>query len=458
MLRPLVLVTNEQEKILGKSAVTLYRVLRRLRGKKPLGDGVMKELSWLAFEADLDMRTTKRALARLKECGAVRTTRVYLDNKGPKVRVFVRGKISRKRLRLPDTFLEWVEPRQKPGRPAGAKDSYQRTRRYNVVTYKNQNGSEKANDTKALRNKDDPSISSNYESTRSVSFPLRGKRDALRADLGSFPRREQSSLMSPEEIQHLLSRGTIDEVEAKLLAARPSDPPKPCFTFEDGRVDYVSMMRYRDPGVARVLAHRKANPRPSKVGPPPKLPPLCQPHRVKLGYDEIELGLDKGKVLVRRVFEGYEEAASAVLGNRRNWRAWSDGKHAKDLVTHAKILKAARVLRDNGIAPGAWAHWRLDFARKRGMRIPGPSQVFVASKIEELVETFHDTYDGPQGTKLMGTKDHQEQLCRHQEAIAIWENKSRRPLVGMPKWYADIRKKEIARGITDPLVCYMKVD
>ncbi len=440
MLRPL---SPEQEKILGKAAVVLYHHLRTRRGRSSVATGFVVSLDELAFDVDLTYSTTRRALARLRECGAVRTKRAYqLTGRQAEQRYHVYGKILRNKICLPVAKLSWFAGRRKHGRPIKDARSWC------------QNETKKLNDTKTLQNKDARSISYNYETLDYLSSFPSGKRDALRADLGSFPKREQSSLMSPQEIQHLLSRGTIDEHEATLLAARPDDPSKPPLTFEDGSVDFMALSTWRDPGVQRVLSHRKAHPRPTRVGPPPKLPALCRPHKVKLGYDEIEPDASRGPVLVRRVLEGYEEASSAIHGSRR---AWFKGKQVKDLVTHAKLLKAARVLRDLGIAPGAWAHWRLDFARQKGLRVLGPSQVFSAAKIEELAEVFHDTYDGPQGVKLVGSRDHEEQLCRHQEAIALWENKSRRPLVGMPKWYAEIRKKEITRGIADPLVCYMKV-
>lgn len=437
-------LSPEQEKILGKSAVVLYRSLREKRGRRSVTTGFIASLDGLAFDAGLAYGTARRALARLRQCGAVRTQRVYqLTGRQAENRYFVYGKILRSQIYLPS--LSWFDGRKKQGRPVKGERS------------RCQNETEKLNDATEMRNKDCPSISSNYKTPDYVSFPLRGKRDALRADLGSSPRREQSPLMSPQEIQQLLSRGTIDEYEAELLVARPDDPPKPPLTFEDGSVDFMALSAWRDPGVQRVLTHRKNHPRPMRVGPPPALPPLCRPHKVKLGYDEIERDVDRGPVLVRRVLEGYEEASSALLGSGRSW--FKQGRsQVKDLVTHAKLLKAARALRDEGIAPGAWAHWRLDFARQKGLRIPGPSQVFSAGTVEKLAEVFHDTYDGPQGVKLVGSRDHEEQLLRHQEAIALWENKSRRPLVGMPKWYAQIRKQEITRGITDPLDCYMKVD
>jgi hypothetical protein len=428
-------LTSHQEKLLGKTALSLYRVLRRLRGKASVTKGFTKSLAWLCFETNLETRTAKRGLKRLRECGAIRTRKLANNS----LEFFVRGKVRRGAVWLPETIETWCLGRRTQGRQR-AKD----------VPSSEQNGSEKSKDAEGLQIKDVPSYIHNHRYVSDTSFSF-GERKGLRPDSEVSFRKLRTMTKWPKFIQRALDRGSITLFEAELLLPRTDDPEPPKltwpFTFDEVNASMGA-------GIERLIQYRRDNPRPSRIGPPPELPPLCPVRKVKLGYEEIEAGTS-AKVMVTLMLQGYEEASHAVYGTGRYAIRM---KGVRNLETHARLLKAARWLQDHGIAPGAWAHWQLAYCKKKGDTPWGPARIFVLSRMEKMEDFFFQDYDGPQGVREEWTDEHREQLYRRQEAMARWENKTLNPLlnIGMP-WYREMRKAEIARGMVDPLDGYMKV-
>jgi len=320
----------------------------------------------------------------------------------------------------------------------------------NVRVFTNLHGKPKfENGSEDLAKKYDNAL---YNNSYRVSFLLSEEKETARRSAEAlFPFNETGHGPGVDNpfIRDALARNLIDPHEADLVDDLAPLPP-------DATAGEI--MAAATQSVARVLAHRRAHPRPQRRGPPPKLPPLCRPDKLKLAYDEIGKD-DSDPQRVRQVFDGYAEAVEAVYGQRvfAWWR--HSKKRIEDVKGYDRLLKAAEALVEKGIAPAAWAHWRLSYAKAHGAaRKPWfVTQVFAAGTILKRSGWFRKEYDGPQGVQYKWTQEHLEQLFRHQEAILRWENKRRNPLIGFPKWYAAMRRQETEKGFKDPLACWSKV-
>ena len=131
-----------------------------------------------------------------------------------------------------------------------------------------------------------------------------------------------------------------------------------------------------------------------------------------------------------------------------------------DSIQRSKIyplmLKAAQALIEKDIAPQSWAEWRMAYYKKVGKKCP-PMQVIFASKmILTKSGWFRKSYDSDGLYQSVVTRLNREQLCRTREAHRF-NRGHRNPMLGLPKWYAEMRRDEIEKGAYSPIQFYPRL-
>lgn len=137
-------------------------------------------------------------------------------------------------------------------------------------------------------------------------------------------------------------------------------------------------------------------------------------------------------------------------GALEKWRA---GK----VYLYDKLLGAAQILHEKGIAPIAWARWCMEGSRdsqKAEGKRPTPRPVLAVFAEPVLADArrramFYQQNGGQYGHEVQPTNQHLEQLYRMQESrrrLKGWTY-----LWGLPPWYVAMRQVEIGQGVIDPL-------
>jgi hypothetical protein len=122
------------------------------------------------------------------------------------------------------------------------------------------------------------------------------------------------------------------------------------------------------------------------------------------------------------------------------------------------IAKAADELVGEEVAPLAWAEWVMTGLKKKRFphKAPPITMVFSASNIKKHHNWFLSDYERP-GPERVITDAHREQHWRFREAHRRNHSPHRDPYVGFPRWYTDLRTKEVKQGIHDPLENYPRI-
>lgn len=132
---------------------------------------------------------------------------------------------------------------------------------------------------------------------------------------------------------------------------------------------------------------------------------------------------------------------------------WRSGK----VYLYDKLLSAALILHEKGIAPAAWARWVMVGSRDSQIsegKKPTPRPVLAVFAETAIGDPrrramFYGQNGGQYGHEVQPTNQHLEQLYRLQESRR--RSKGWTYLWGLPPWYVEIRKVEIAQGVDDPL-------
>lgn len=482
-------LTDEQTKLLGRSSIRLFAFLRQRHGRRPLDIGLRYDLSWLAGQLDKSYMTIRRSVDRLRECGAIRTERVVVGRQQRQLRIFMMGHLVYGKPKVPkQPFLAWAEGRRPRGRPVGSGGSYT-PRRANKGEHSHVNvecsyfftwDPDLPNDAQGLANKYERA-NSDY-TTYSLSPSSKEEREKNPAGAGRIL--IPPPTLSDSERLHLercMSRSrkkrkkgfdengmpiwpdwVTPEEQAVLNQTfeNPLPPPLPGAT-EDEKLRYAFARIESGSDAARQLAadYFRKNPTPAEQGhPPPRLPPLDVPTRVVEGYESIPEHFTPER-RVKAIFRGWAEAVEAVYG-KAPYLGWlRKGKDICEVKGYSRLVKAAEVLIEKGIPPGAWAHWKLAWLKKAGKanKAWGVVRLFIASTISKQSGWWRNDFEHISHVRENWTDAHTEQLLRQQEAVSRWRQKRRHHLMGFPSWYSEKRREEIAQGFVDPLTCYERV-
>lgn len=160
------------------------------------------------------------------------------------------------------------------------------------------------------------------------------------------------------------------------------------------------------------------------------------------------------------VVDGYRRAVAEVYGIE--WWHYSKGDLTKARF-YDRLLAAGVAMSEHSVPPKHWAIWRLrwfkDHVKKFSSSPPPVFMVMSAKAVHQKAGWFRTEYVLPVATYKLDPVIHEQQL-RNKEAYRRWEGYTGRSVFMMvfPKWYYELRRKEIARGFEDPLELWPTVD
>lgn len=396
-----------QQRLLGTPAMSLWR---HLVGERGCGDRVMSvSLLRVAADTGIPHRTVDRALARLAAAGAVARFRTRVRQAGGWVsrldlRVF--GGIDTPRgeeiVWMPAPVLAWCDTARPQGRPGKGGASH---------ADPSENLAFQALEINGLPGKAGaPKTLQTYSGEQSV-FPI-GKtsvaeqRDSLPAQMIKAPAIDQKHL--PKSM-----------VKGSTLTGDPEDRAT--------RHQWIRQL---------ATAYNTACQEVFGV------PGRCYPPAAKAtGFSSW----DPATGVVTTHPDGPDDGGAV-----EKWRA---GK----VYLYDKLLGAAQILHEKGIAPIAWARWCMEGSRdsqKAEGKRPTPRPVLAVFAEPVLADArrramFYQQNGGQYGHEVQPTNQHLEQLYRMQESrrrLKGWTY-----LWGLPPWYVAMRQVEIGQGVIDPL-------
>lgn len=402
MYLELVALAPKGERLLGKSAVSMFRTLHKywVRDKCDF----YRPLDEIALNAGLSYPTAKKSLRRLRDAGMIRTMR----KRYPK-RVKSDGHGGIEPITVNRYIIKAIYKK---------KTIYVDKENFNIWV------------VKEYQNRKDFKNYGYIEHLRDPVIDLKLINSGF-----SFFQKEKQQRVS----QHRCSSISL---QTNMKKKKPPDN----INLED-ILDSDIVANIPD-----ILARH--GPRQEPDEPPPVLPRLSRPKRTRQAHDIIpdHVG-DIGKV--KYLIDSYNAAVHTVFGKKSY--AFSRGNIRKFKYFNALLL-AANTCIEHEIAPEAWAEWSINGLRKgRFKHKPPPiTVVFSAKNIVKRRGWFRNTYDMPEA-KYDVEQEHYEQLFRRREATARWRGIPKNPLSGLPRWYAEMRAEEIEQGFDDPLELYPKL-
>jgi hypothetical protein len=184
----------------------------------------------------------------------------------------------------------------------------------------------------------------------------------------------------------------------------------------------------------------------------PYLPPDSHPRPPLLvTYISPEMGPEQ---MAREVVDGYRRAVRAVYGI--SWWHYSKGD-IKKARGFDRLLAAGIQLAEHSVPAEHWAIWRLRFFKKGKQFSDTPPPVWLvmsAKFVSERAGWFRKEYDLPVPV-LKPDPIITEQHLRNTESEKLWMGHSAvTALMFLPRWYAEMRRVEIAGGCYSPHDCW----
>lgn len=438
-------LTTRDMRLLGKSTLAVYRVLERERGYAV--QFTESTLQQLAYKAQVSKRTVSLAIKKLHACGALRSVRVHrLNGTGDRQRWITqttyrvwgyfdmrRGVL---RMWLPSLhFVPWAAGRALQGRP----------RKSDLARKECDTGSTAATTDQALSSKTvslyDPTLRSLSPSSQEREEVGCLENSGLRLFMKKHPERfpvptdysdEDDDLFSPK------ARHTATPTPGPLAPAQPVDFDEPT-----------------DPGLNDVFSRIEAQ---GNVG--PKLherpvegyrpPHLDAPNVYSTGPQSFNKATPD-LACVQIMVAAYNEAIEAVYGTRSTVLVF--GKvHRSRLFP--QLAAGAQMLKEHEIPATSWAHWMISGGKKRfpERKPPFITLVFAAKLIEKRRGWFRKTCEDVADTKVVITRQNEEQLFRKRESIGLARGRTAsQALLCLPDWYCTMREEEIKLGYKDPM-------
>lgn len=424
-------------RLLGRSALSLYCRLERIRGWT--ADTFCVDLGKLADELGLRYRTAQRALARLKACGAVQVhtaTRLWhpcetRPEEAPKwtrlntYRVFGSWDLRNGTLRVALPEPEWLAWK---------------------ATQKGWGGRREGAGRPPAENQDG-------------ALPFRA---GFRAREVSHTWGDQDVALYSNTITRLHGLGTC----VPKPAASPAAPPGGVFLQPDPQsLDDIDT----------TASHRPEwEPRVPQLPIPPRAP-LPRLHLAESTLEDGYLGYEDGK-LVRKgprtpewmkamsLVSGYRAGVKKVYGQAKAFyvpRRQGLEAHLPAITKsklYPRLLKAVDALIEHHVPPRTWAEWYLALAKEKGWnngKPPSIGQVFAPATIKKWRGWFEDTHSGQREALVRPEQVHIEQHLRIREIHDL--NRGLSPeaaLSSMPAWYRKMRRQELQLGYEDPNVFY----
>lgn len=405
------LLTPRDERLLGRSALKLYMELERERGWTDRWFHVRIDL--LAEKIGMPLRTARRVLHRLRDCGAVETRRIERPDIGLRpngLEFWIWGSFDTRngvrRVLLPIAqFDAWAIGKQRWG---GAR----RGKRY-VSSWP----VEPRQEGKTVHMKSttydsswpplrEEKIRSGSDSSSSIGMD--GDQQGRRLDNLSGEKREEQKPKTIEELLHLFD-------EAMKVPMKPLVPPDP---------DKELVLPPLDPIPTRI------------DGSPPMAPGHPPTYYVSV------------------MVAAYRQAVQSVYGFAS--KAFIKKGQIEKSKHFSKLADCAEVLVEHEIPPRAWAEWVLAKFKSRGMRFPlKVTSVFSDRFAAKRHGWFWKEYD--RGGIVLDKVDrlYSEQLYRRQEAVNLWRGMTVRGVMrSFPPWYFKMREEERAAGHEDSLDFY----
>lgn len=413
----LAILSPHSEKLLGPSAVAVFKVLHE--GWVRNEGNFFRPLKLICERTGLAYRTCKRALKRLRDAGMIRTLRMksrvwgtksdgwdgqegLLINRYIVKAVYRDGNICVDR----EDFSDWVRKRtgKRVEEPPGRWSHH------------------------GTRAKKDGAPS--HMRGPLIKFNL------IFSGFSFFQKEKQQRIVDA-------SRCSRFSLSAKVKMAKNKKPKRPPDSDSDAGViaeipDLLATASRREP-----------------TEQPPVLPAIARPKTVRQSHDIIPRHITSEFQRVRWLVESYKSAISTVYGKKTY--AFSNGDIRKFKGYKALVTASAELVKHE-ISPEGWAEWSLTNLRKKRWKHKTPpiTMVFAAKSISKYRGWFRNTYE-PKSRTVELELENYEQVFRRREAKARWKGVPRNPLVGLPIWYVKLREQEIAEGITDPLELYPKL-
>lgn len=401
------ILTNSDLRKLGKGAISLLRTLYGMQERR--NGPFCARLDHLAKRLNIAYRTIQYQLRKLRDCGAVRVKRTRKHKWGKNLVLnwfIIEAKIENNTFSIPYHLWEKRKDRKKENKANKAE--------INIPTNK---------DLKSYAVLDNKSCASAQYKKRFFSLPsIKNKVFLCMKDKKTNESR--SGLSYFYESEGVMGNKKQDLIIDKLF----------------GELDQIVFNKYK-----------KQN-RP--LGLPPTLPARKAIKRINQNHEPIPVHLISPVQKVQFLVTAYRQAIYITYGIKSY--AFTNGDIRK-FKFFKSLIAAADILQELVIPPVSWAEWLMGNMRKRDKflhKAPPITLVFSANNIKKRHGWFHNDYDPPTNQYII-TNTHREQHYRIKEARRYWRN-SNNPLIGMPRWYINLREKEIANGYTDPLYLYPK--
>lgn len=458
-------LSSREMHLLGESALALWYVMLKLRGASsntldedwyPYSKTPKHTVKMLAHKIGLTFETAKRALRRLRECGAVTTkkvsaysrTRFHAGNApcnwhaGVLFSVwgaFAMNKDHSLVVLLPrEKFLNWACGRMPWGRSEMARAT--RGHLTHKMTPRPPQG-----DFPAVGS---PSKINNLQGKMTpVQIMIYSPVDPGESADGLCPQRTAGQIAS-----FARSRSTGQQSESAPLLAivnQPATPTVPGEAFDDALY------------AALAGEHKKCRPvlrEPTTAR--PVLPPLDPVPTERSGGSSMSAGMTPA-YYAGQLVSAYRQAVQSIYGQQSNCYRF------KGITEKSKhfgfLLAAAQVMVEEEIAPATWALWWMrklktgkddENVSAFAERPPPMRVIFAQSTLRKHHGWFHHDAEDSSATAKVG-RVHLEQMYRHREATNIWRGMTpRQARLSTESWYDEMREEECKMGHEDPLDFY----
>jgi hypothetical protein len=422
-------LSRRDERLLGKTALSLWMELERERGwtacwfdgKAPENRTLGTRLRDFAERLGLTQWTASHALQRLRDCGLVQTVRVqdptwpyYLNSLRFRVWGTWEVRKGKRRVLAPPTFFQWALGR-------GSWGGDRRSRSHDAVRQA------------ARRATRDQGVSDQDHISRSRSLKSRvfsqEREDCASADLGTV----RSFFGIP---------GVKGEQQAAPLLMIVKDPPA---TEQPGAsCDFYSLIR------DQLMRAPKLVPLPPRTEPLPPLDPLPQEPN-----GSPPLAPNMGDIYyVGHLAAAYRSAVQAIYGVRDFTMTKGEIKKSRYFPM---LVEAATFLVEHEIPPASWAEWCVNKAHEQGRPKPPLALVFNPGLLKKRHGWFsHEA--GSRGYSVKIARPYMEQMHRRQEAQNLQRGMTPEgALMSSPVWYAEMREEERKMGHADPIDLYPRI-
>ena len=425
-------LSRREERLLGKTALSLWMELERERGwtacwfdgKAPEDRAPGTRLRDFAERLGIArLPTVSGALRRLRDCGLVQTVRMQ-DPTWPynlnSLRFRVWGtwetRKGRRRVLAPPAFFHWALGRASRGGDRRSK-AYDAVRQTALAATRDQGVSDQ-----------DRTSGSDPISSRVFS---QEREDCASADLGT--------VFSFSRIPGVMR----DRQDAPMLMIVKNTPATG--KTEDSAESGMPWLTG-----AQIMHAPKLVPLPPRSAPLPPLDPLPQEPN-----GSPPLARNMGDIYyAAHLAAAYRSAAESIYGVRDFTMTKGEIKKSRYFPM---LVEAAAFLVEHEIPPSSWAEWFITRSHEQGRSKPPLALVFNPGLLKKRHGWFsHEA--GSRGYSVKITRPYMEQMHRLREARNLQRGM---PPAGArmssPVWYDKMREEEIAMGYADPIDLYPRL-